>query len=334
MEQTSKHIGRLAVVGVVVLLVAAILSTSISYAWGGSTKRQPPSPTPEEIAKSHARKAQQECERSIDTHLEKLDEFFADCKNNTPAFAKTALGWRSKWNFVRDYVPFSSGNNHRQFLEKKFAEQVFTPQQLEDALDQVVKDYIETVGRIERQMLRDLRAEAARLPAANPISRLSEQQLQQLYDQLLAEVVRASGNQAINDAVREGIEKLADSEIDKIRKCIGRKLVEAVAFRFGRKAGMLGAGAAAAPWSMGSSLAASLVLDELVEYVFSWIADPRKQLANEINQKLDEMRDILTDGSSESPGLRDQLREFARERATLREQAVIKLLQSTPPAKR
>jgi hypothetical protein len=85
---------------------------------------------------------------------------------------------------------------------------------------------------------------------------------------------------------------------------------------------------------MGSSLAASLVLDELVGYVFSRIADPRKQLANEINQKLDEMRDILTDGSSESPGLRDQLRQFARERAALREQAVIKLLQSTPPAKR
>ena len=331
MKQPLKYVGRLAVVGVVVLLVAVILSSSSSYAWGGSTKRQPPSPTPEEIAKSHARKAQQECERSIDTHLEKLDEFFADCKNNTPAFAKTALGWRSKWNFLRDYVPFSSGNNHRQFLEKKFAEQVFTPQQLEDTIDQVVRDYIETVGRIERQMLRDLRAEAARLPAANPISRLSEQQLQQLYDQLLAEVVRASGNQAIKGVVWEGIEKLAG---DKIRNRIGRTLVEAVAFRFGRKAGMLGAGAAAAPWSMGSSLAASLVLDELVGYVFSRIADPRKQLANEINQKLDEMRDILTDGSSESPGLRDQLREFARERAALREQAVIKLLQSTPPAKR
>jgi hypothetical protein len=210
MEQTSKQIGKHAVVGVVVLLVVAILS-SVGCAPEGSAKLQPPRLTLEEIIKWLLQKASKECERSIDTHLEKLDQFFANCKKKTPAFAETALGWRSKWNLLWDCVPFSSGNNHRQFLEKKFAEQVFTPQQLEDAIDQVVRDYIETVGRIERQMLLDLRAEAARLPAANPISRLSEQQLQQLYDQLLAEVARASGNQAINDAVREGIEKLADS---------------------------------------------------------------------------------------------------------------------------
>jgi hypothetical protein len=318
MEQTSKQIGRLAVVGVVVLLVAAILS-SVGCAPEGSAKLQPPRLTLEEIIKWLLQKASKECERSIDTHLEKLDQFFANCKKKTPAFAETALGWRSKWNLLWDYVPFSSGNNHRQFLEKKFAEHVFTPRQLEDAIDQVVKDYIETVGRIERQMLRDLQAEAARLPAANPISRLSEQQLQQLYDQLLAEVVRASGNQAIKGVVWEGIEKLAG---DKISNRIGRTLATSVALRLGRRASLVSSGVA------------GLVVDQLVEYVFSWIADPQSELANEINQKLDEMNRILVNGSSESPGLRDQLREFARERAALREQAVIKLLQSTPPAKR
>lgn len=109
---------------------------------------------------------------------------------------------------------------------------------------------------------------------------------------------------------------------------IAGEVLTRVAVRFAISAGILGPGAAAAPETFGISLAVSLIVDAVVSWIWDWWADPRGKLAHELDNRLDELNRLLVDGSNDVKGLRSQLRDFARERAVLRRQVVLALLQS------
>jgi hypothetical protein len=85
--------------------------------------------TAREAAAPHLSWADRETQRIIDEHLAALDGFFDDAKKNTPAFAKEALSFGSKWNLFKDYVPFTRGGQHEEFIRGKFERHVFGPDQ-------------------------------------------------------------------------------------------------------------------------------------------------------------------------------------------------------------
>lgn len=320
----------LTVLGFVGVLAAVILGRSLSSGPSEPPRTQPPKielppppeakrpRPPEELAKPHLSKAEQECERVIEEHVKSLDTFFADSKKDTRGFAEDALGWSSKWRLAADYVPFTSKDRHQKFMREKFEERIFKPAQLEDAVKRVVKSYLAHVRSIEGKMLVDLRTDTGNFPSAYLLAQLDDKRLQESYDSALTKAIEATGG------------KLQEDIASGIVSTIAGEVLTQVAIRLGVRAGILGAGAASGTVTFGIGLVVGLIVDQIVAWVWDWYSDPKGQLAGEIDKKLDEMNRLLVDGSTDVKGLRDRLREFARERAATRQKVVISLLQPAP----
>lgn len=81
---------------------------------------------------------------------------------------------------------------------------MFKPEQLEDAVKQVVKSYIAHVRSIESKMLVDLRTDTGDFPFAYLLAQLDDKRLQESYDAALAKAIEATGGKLQED-VASGI---------------------------------------------------------------------------------------------------------------------------------
>ena len=304
-------------------MIALLLATSTGFlaGCGKSPNGQLPQvelasegKRPEEVAKPRLAKAEYESQRAIEDEILALNGFFAEAKKRTHGFAADALGWGSKFRLIQDALPFTRNDRHKEFLKGKFEESVFKPEQLEEAVKQVVKGYLTRVRSIEGRMLVELRIDAGDLPASSLLEQ-DDRQLQASYDSALAKAIEESGAK-VQDDVAAGIASTVAGEV-----------LTQVALRLGVRAGILGAGAASGALTLGVGLVVSVILDQIVSFVWDWFADPKGNLANEINRQLDEMNRLLVDGSTDVKGLRERLRESARERAGIRKTIVLRLLQ-------
>lgn len=302
-----------------VVIAVAARQPILEFFHGKPSPPNPPEiklpPRPEEVAKPHLSWADQECERVLEEHLKVIDTFFADAKKNTHGFADEALSWGSKWRLVVDYVPFTSGEKHGSFIGGKFEEFVFKPEQFEDAVKQVVASYLKHVESIEGQMLVRIRADVADFPAAYLIGQIDESSMRGAYDQALARAMEATGSNLRADVATELV------------SIISGEVLAQVAIRLGASAGILGTGAASSWATFGVGLVVGLIVDQIVSWVWDWYADPRGNLAGELNVKLAEISRLIVDGSDGVVGLREQLRQFAQGRSGVRSQAVMSLLQ-------
>jgi hypothetical protein len=278
-------------------------------------------PRPEEVAKPHLSRAEQEAERVIEEHVKALDTFFADAKKGTRTFSEEALSWSSKWRLVADYVPFTYGDRHQKFIRSKFEEHIFKADQLEEAVKQVVRSYLAHIRSIESKMLVDLRADVSDFPTAYPLAQLDDKRLQESYDQALSRAIAATGGDLRADIATQLVSFIA-----------GEVLTQ-VAVRLGVSAGILGTGVASGWATFGIGVVVGLIVDQIVSWVWDWWADPIGNLAADLDKKLDEMNRLIVDGSTDVQGLRDRLKQFARERAATRRTTVLSLLQSPGGAK-
>lgn len=278
-------------------------------------------PPPEEVAKPHLGKAEQAAERAIEEHVKALDTFFAYSKKGTRTFAGESLSWSSKWRLVADYVPFTDGDRHQKFIRSKFEEHIFKADQLEEAVKQVVRSYLAHIRSIESKMLVDLRVDVSDFPSAYPLAQLDDKRLQESYDQALSRAIAATGGDLRADIATQLVSIIAG------------EVLTPVAVRLGVSAGILGTGAASSWATSGIGFVGGLIVDQIVSWVWDWWADPKGNLAADLDKKLDEMNRLIVDGSTDVQGLRDRLKQFARERAATRRAAVLSLLQSTGGAK-
>lgn len=271
-------------------------------------------PSPEEVAKPHLIWADRECEAIIEEHIRSLDSFFSDCKKSTRGFAEIALGWGSKWRLVADHVPFTRGGRHEVFIREEFEKAIFRPTQLGDAVSLVLASYMRHIESLEGQMLVRIRADAADFPSAYLLARIDEDRVRASYDEAVSRAIEAAGGGIRNDATTEVISII-----------VGEVLTQ-VAIRLGVSAGILGTGASSSWMTLGIGVVVGLIVDQIVSWLWDWYADPRDNLATQIDAKLDEINRLIVDGSDGVTGLRERLRQFARERAVVRRQAVLALL--------
>ncbi len=274
-----------------------------------------PVPTPRDIAKPHLTWAEQQTERVVDEHLKALDGFFSDAKKNTPAFAAEALSWGSKWRLIADYVPYTRGGRHEEFMREKFEKFVFTPATIEQAVDQVVKSYLQEVRSIEGTMLVRIKADVSDFPTEYPIATFDQKRLEQVYGEAIKQAIDAAKNDATVDV------SLAVSS--EVLSMIVLGVLRQVAVELGVSAGILGAGAGSAVETFGIGLVVGVIVDAIVSWVWDWYADPKGELAAKVNTKLDDIHDLIVDGSKTVKGLRSRLREIAE-----RERACVKRLSS------
>jgi hypothetical protein len=266
-------------------------------------------PSPETLAAPHLAAADAQCAAIVDRHAKSINAFFDEAKRNTPAFSEAALSWASKWRLIADYTPFTKGGRHEVFIRNKFEEHVFSRNELEVAVTRIVKSYLTQVRSIESRMLVDLRTDVAGFPETYlRVGSLDDSRLQQEYDQALSRSMDATGSRLSGDI---------GSQLVSV---ITGEVLAQVAVRMGVSAGILGTGAASSWTTLGIGLVVGVIVDQIIAWIWNWWADPKGDLASELNAKLDSMNRLLREG------LRVRLQDFAEERAQLRRQTVLALL--------
>lgn len=304
------------------LTLAVVVSAAAACWLGWPGRIEPPrGPTPaEERAAVLARTEQnlawadEESRRAVDRHIAPLDDFFAAARQGTPAFADAVLGWGSKWRFVADKLPFTSGGRHAAFLRRTFDDHLFKPGDLSGAIEQSARGYANALEGVENQMLVRLREDLSDLPPAALPQFADPSSLATAYDSALARALEHVGTNVEVDVAA------------LLVSIVTEEVLTQVAVRLGVSAGILGAGAGASWATLGAGVVIGLIVDQLVTWVWDWWADPRGNLAADMNRKLADLHRLIVEGDEQTPGLRPTLAEFARQRCDVRRTAVLSLL--------
>ena len=253
-------------------------------------------------AEPHIKAADKQSLEGIPAAVAIVNEFFADAKSNTRAFAGDALGLYSKIAWAR--------GKHDAYLAARFRKNVFAPEDIEATVTKAVASYLDDVEGIENQMLVNIRLDVANLPAGASIGRMSVEEFREAFRKMTKEISSRTAWNVGSDVGKEFAAQIA-----------GQVLVRAAA-RLGVSGGILAAGAATSWATFGVGVAVALVIDLMVSAVWDWVEDPRGQLADQMKIKLEEIRQMIVDGDKETPGLRQELQKYATQRAFVRRDAV------------
>ena len=307
------------------LLVGAVVSRAFIQRMGDDvetlrpsprTVEQAPLPDPMEIAKPHFEQARSQVEGVVDSKLVPIRRFFQDAKTNTPDFAKSALGWSSKWRLLQDRFPLSRGGEHEKFIRQNFENMVFSPDQLESVINGTIADYLAEIRSIENQMLVSLRADFAGFSDVFPIVKAE------------ADVWESQFEQAIRRAVADSGSDLRSEIGTQLVSIVGGELLAQVAIRIGVSAGILGAGTVSGWATLGVGFLVGVIVDQVVCWIWDWWADPEGDLAGNLNRRLDELSILICEGDEKVSGLRSRFLDIARRRDEIRRAAVLELVQS------
>jgi hypothetical protein len=258
--------------------------------------------------------ADHECQRRLAESIDPIQTFFRDAEQGIPGFVDEALGWRSKWNFVLDRMPFTKNGHHEAFMREAFGCHLFTPEQLAGVLKQCIDGLRADVEGIENQMLVGLRADFDELPL-RPIQVTSgEQDLRHAYANVLARVQQSAQPAVLADLTAD----LSSLVLTDVLLVVGRRLATS--------GGLLTAASAGSWTSFGATLIAGVMVDQFLCWIWDRIANPRGHLANVLRVRLADIQRVLIEGDGATPGLRQRLEDWTQRRNIARRAAVFELL--------
>ena len=311
-------------VGVLLGIVISIVVGCILYGSSGTSK--PPEepteffvPTVEVrdargVVRPHLMWASAKCLSEVDQSLEQVSAIFTEARSQTRGFAEEALGWDSKLTIVSDY--FQQKNDHAEFLRQKFESMVISEEMLMSAIERTIAQFQQATVSTEGEMLVRLRVDTGDFKYSPIAMTTDKAALQSLLQNALSESGQAAGFDMQAAVGRE----VASYILGEIATQVGLQL--------GVSTGILSAGAATGWTSFGISVIVGFAVDQMVQAAYDSAADPKGQLSAQINAQLDAMEMLILDGSDNQPGLRSRLQQFARERSSVRETAVLHLLTS------
>lgn len=273
-----------------------------------------PLPDPERLAKPHLEWAEAETERTIEESLAPLRTFFRDSKRRTEEFAGDVLGFRSKMKLVWDTLPLTE-KTHPSFVRTRFEEKIFKAADLEQVVEQAVASFLQRMEGIEGEMLVRLRTDMADFPQAYSVERLGRESLKHSYEAAIENALKASGDD------------LSQATSQLVVSTVAGEVLTIVALRIGVSAGILGAGGASGTVTLGVGVVVGLIVDQIVSFVWDWYADPKGNLAAQLNSRLDDMMLVIVSGPDGQGGLQGELRKLAASRAKLRREALMKVLE-------
>jgi hypothetical protein len=236
---------------------------------------------------------------AIERSLAPIDEFFAEHREGAKPFAKAVLSLRGKWKYVRTRGVFGGDpDEHVLFLDEKFREHVFAPEDLSAVVRSSIGDYVRAIQGIENKLLVTCRTELAELDplvdAAIPgldDSQAFADSYERMLVRLVPEVTRgASADLGIF------VGSLVAAEVtEQLVMRLGR----AVATRLGVSAGILGAGATGGAASAGITIGLAIVIDMGVERLLRLTgSDATSKVTARVEESLDDLRDLILDGDA------------------------------------
>ncbi|MFN4242243.1 MAG: hypothetical protein ACK4PI_03295 [Tepidisphaerales bacterium] len=282
----------------------------------------PPPPPPRLTAEDlyrltfpHLADADRQSRAAIEPALKPLDDLFQGARSRSRYFADDIVGMSSMWRAAVDLVPGTSGDRLKQYVRRCLEERIFTERAVQQAVEQCVRDYQRTLEAIDNQLLVRIQRDFHSRLADNQLGSFADSTLlQREYQRLVRRMVA----EATDEAIR-GVTDLVILEV------INTVLIQ-LAARSGVTTVILGAGATSALSSGGVSILVSTVIAFIVDRIYNWVTDPAGQLADKLNQSLDEVHRTLVRGTQGSPGLHAALEEVARNRHELRQRVIRNLI--------
>jgi hypothetical protein len=267
--------------------------------------------------------------QAIDARLKPLADLFARGRQGARPFADEALSWNGKWQFVKGLV--QGGRSHRAYLSDAFGEHVFTPAELQAAMEASVRAYLDDLEASEGEMLVALRADLA--DADRPAELLpphlrGDEAFRREYREL-ADRVAGDIRQDVGVTVGREVGLIVASDV---AAQVALQAAKAAAAEMGVGAGVLGTGAVAGVATLGVGIVVGIILDYLIDEVFRMAGyDPAEKIAAKVRDSLNTMEaalvrdpDLLSWASKGA--LRRRLEEIHTERSKLRRETVGRLL--------
>ena len=268
------------------------------------------------IANPHLEACSKRIEQSIPSHFEPLIDLLNRARNRVPAFSKSALSFGSKWRLALDYVPFTDGQKSPSFLKEAFQKEVLSSDDLENAISEVVQNYLKEVGAAESEMLVNIRADLDDFPSVTFTKWKNDTALKEKFEQAIAFAVETNGND------------LQASVGSQLVSLIAGEVLAQVAVRMGVSAGIIGAGAASGWATFGVGVVAGVVIDQIVSHVWAFVNDPEKELTYQVQRQIDSLQSLLCNGDDQVTGLSQHFHRIGEERSRLRIIAIENLFTS------
>jgi hypothetical protein len=236
---------------------------------------------------------------AIEGALEPIDEFFAEHRDGARPFAKSVLSLRGKWKYVKTRRLFGGeAEDHLAFIDERFREHVFDPDDLKATVEASIADYIRTVQGIENKLLVTCRAEIADIDplVGSAIPSIgSADAFAASYENMLQSVVHDVARGATAD-VGVFVGSFVAAEITQQLMV---RLSQAIATRLGVSAGVLGAGATGSSVSAGVTIGLAIVIDIGIDRLMRLAgADAASKVTAKVEESVDGLHDFILNGDA------------------------------------
>jgi hypothetical protein len=314
-QKTRLHL--LAMVGVPLGIILAMLcrfslegspSPAILETAPPPAEAAPAAPSVADIVGRHFEWAAEQEIAGLAPRLVTIQEFFAEARQGTRAFAEDALGFDSKWKYVSDYL--AGGEEHRRFLEERFAARIFAAEDLEKVVQYSVSAYLNHLDNVDSALLVNLQADLEGLPTGTYSEGISH----------------AAIENSLNAAMQQAVQAVEGD----IPGMVGREIVSYVAgevlthagLQLATSAGILGAGASSGTVSFGAGIVIGMIVDQIVSWAYDEIYDPAGELSRQLDFTLLRLEELILGGDYDNPGLYICLHDYTVRRGLARNAAI------------
>lgn len=283
------------------LLLAFIAIVGISFAailvFNLATGTKPYSVPPEQkrsraeikaACQEHIRKADREAHEAISRRAATFSTFIESKKGGAGPFSEEIVSLYGKWRAAKLYIPLTDDEGHKKYVLEKFAQHIFTTEELAAAVRRVVDESAKDLDGIENELAVTLRQEIlghSLTPKEIPIA---AEELKKAVDQIVAasqwDVAKTVGNLAVSEVVAQ--------------------FASQVFVRLGVSAGILSASAANSWWTFGGAF----VIGAAVDLIWEWYDDPAGDIEREMKTALES---LSINGSA---AIRDEINKVITQR--------------------
>jgi hypothetical protein len=264
-------------------------------------------------------KANKRAEKALADRLKSITDYLDGRKEGTQAFADDVLSLKGKWELAKSQVKSNGDQEFAAFLSEAFRKHVFSAADLKKAIEGAVRGFLADLEGIEAKLLVDLRedltdAEKDVLPHFK-----SEESFSKHYRDLSDRVARDLKVDLGVAASRE----LLSLSTGPLIVSVTTKVGTAIASRLGISSGLLAAGAGASWATLGASLAAAIILDQVIDQIIRAAGyDAETKVAARVNEMLDELGRFIVKGSPNAHEALEELHTVLERKETTEVKAV------------
>ena len=292
MKKTKFYIlSLLAIVGMIFGVIWAFIALNDSTPY---LTQEIPKRDPRELkvaCQQHVQEADRKAVEVIAKHSRDFAAFIESKKAGAKPFSKGIVSFYGKWRAVKPYLPFTQENGHKEYVEEKFAQHIFSKSDLAAAMRLAIEGSIKAIESIENELAVALRQEVlgrSLVPDEVPIA---AEQFKKAIEQLVVASQRDAAKTAGSLIVSE----------------VAAQVATQVMIRLGVSAGILTTGAANSWWSFGGAL----VIGVVVDLVWGWIDDPEGDIEREMIIALDRL------SSQVSTAINEEMNKVVSQRSAL-----------------